>query len=89
MGMAECVVQVGVLRLPRDRLQAVLTTALARDWTPRQAAILACTAGVETVRQAVQRTALPSQVWPCCRACSQPHPSACPQGGHCSAQCAF
>lgn len=48
-------VQVGVLRLPRETLQALLSKALARDWTPAQAGILAQVDGVETVKQAVRR----------------------------------
>ena len=51
-------VQVGVLRLPRQTLQALLTKALAREWTPAQAAILDITQGVESVHQAVRRVSL-------------------------------
>lgn len=49
------VLKVGVLRLPRETLQALLSKALARDWTPAQAGILAQVDGVETVKQAVRR----------------------------------
>ena len=48
-------VQVGVVRLSRQTLQDLLTKALAMDWTPNQAAILACTEGTESVVEAVAR----------------------------------
>ena len=48
-------VQVGVVRLSRQTLQDLLTKALALDWTPNQAAILACTEGTESVVEAVAR----------------------------------
>lgn len=50
--------QVGVLKLPRESLQALLTKAFAREWTPAQQAILNVTEGVESVRQAVRRVGL-------------------------------
>ena len=54
--------QVGVLKLRRETLQGILSKALAREWTPAQAAILGRTQGVESVRQAVQRVTLRSPV---------------------------
>ena len=44
-----------MLRLSRQTLQELLTKALAREWTPAQSAILACTDGTESVAQAVAR----------------------------------
>lgn len=58
--------KVGVLRLSRETLQALLTKALARDWTPSQAAILAQTDNIESVRQAVQRVSLRSSTVRAC-----------------------
>ena len=61
--------QVGVVRLSRETLQALLTKTLAMNWTPAQAAILACTEGTESVVEAVARVRSLSagQVRPSCR----------------------
>ena len=43
-------------------MQEVLTDSLAMDWTPAQAALLRQTEGVESVVEAVRRTAKANQV---------------------------
>ncbi|BDA47761.1 probable TBC1 domain family member 1 at N-terminal half [Coccomyxa sp. Obi] len=46
-----------VPRWPHDKLQELLTEALAAEWTPEQAAVLEQTEGAESVVDAVQRVA--------------------------------
>ena len=46
-------------------MQEVLTDSLAMEWTPAQAALLRQTEGVESVVEAVRRTATAKQVLSC------------------------
>ncbi|KAK9836023.1 hypothetical protein WJX81_006680 [Elliptochloris bilobata] len=46
----------GVPQWPHERLQVLLTEALAAEWTPAQAAVLRRVSGVESVHDAVTRT---------------------------------